>query len=251
MRLPERKSSFFCHRLAESFVPPKAPCLSDDLELFAVMVRSLSTRLFAGLIVAFGLIAFAPNGKADVVPAFDLLDSSVEFVANYTLHIEGSGDYQGTVVHAPGRERRAFDTSEGHQVLLVRRDLGTVSMLWPANRTFLSVPLSMATPYIGDIERLKLVLQKTGTETINGEDCTVYTVSVHSDDRNFKGRMWFTPDGILMKAQGSLIIDGIKRAIETQLSQLVRSKADPNLFNIPPGYWGLPLMPGATDVIGR
>lgn len=215
------------------------------------MVRSLSARFLFSLIVAFGLLGFAPQGRAETIAALDLLDSGVEFAADYALRLEGRGHYLGTVMHAPSQERRAFDTSKGQQVLIIRRDLDAVSMLWPANKSFLSVPISMASPYIGDIETLKLERSPTGTETVNGEVCTIYNVHVESDANNFKGRMWFTKDGILMKAMGHVIVDGKKRAIETELSQLARAKSDPILFDIPADYWGIPLKAGMIDLMRR
>ena len=215
------------------------------------MVCSLPVRFLFSLAVLLGLVVFAPIGRADTLSALDLLDAKAEFAADYKLHLEGRGDYMGTVVHAPGQERRAFDTSKGQQVLIIRRDLGAVSMLWPANKNFLSVPISMASPYIGDIETLKLDRTLMGTETIDGEICTVYSVKVQSDDNNFNGKMWFTKDGILMKAAGHVIVDGQKRAIRTELSQLIRAAADPILFDIPADYWGIPLKAGAIDFMRR
>jgi len=199
-------------------------------------------RLFA--IAAVTLVTAFPAWATPVSVA-DLLDAKTNFAADFYLLSGSKGDYRGSVVHAPGRERREFDTATGHQALLLRRDIDEATMLWPERKWFVTTSFTSAAAMAGltgGIEGVMLDRKAAGKETISGEPCARYDVNGTSDQGGeFHGRMWMTRDGILMKAAGTLNFQGRETKVETGLLNLQRITADPTAFVLPSDYKGLPL----------
>ncbi|HIJ62890.1 MAG TPA: hypothetical protein HPQ04_09385 [Rhodospirillaceae bacterium] len=173
--------------------------------------------------------------------AADLLDAKVDYAADYYLNAE-KGSFQGTVIHAPGRERREFESAGGHQVLLLRRDIDEASILWSDRKWYVSTSFQALAALVGGFDGILLDRKAVGQETVGGEKTTCYEVT--TDDKasgGFKGRMWFSRDGILMKAKGKAQFNGRDTVVDTGLLNLRRLKADPAAFVRPPDYKGLPL----------
>lgn len=186
------------------------------------------------------LVLPAVPARAERAPLLDLLDAPVSFSAEYHVATEGRGEYRGTVIHAPGRERREFATAQGRQILLIKRDARQAAMLWPERKWYLSLPFEAASSFAGaDIEAMTIERRQAGTETVAGEPCLRYDVSAAGGDSSFSGRMWFTKDGILMKASGTAETQGRRYKVETALRNLLRIKADPQAFAIPSDYLGM------------
>lgn len=205
------------------------------------MFRSF-LRFFA--IAALTLLTAAP-AFATPVSVADLLDAKTDFAADFYLLSGSKGDVRGSVLHAPGRERREFDTPTGRQALLLRRDIDEATMMWPERKWFVSTSFSAAAGMAGlsgGIESVMLDRKAAGKETISGEPCARYDVNGTSEQGGeFHGRMWMTRDGILMKAAGTLNFQGRETKIEIGLLNLQRVAADPSAFVLPSDYKGLPL----------
>lgn len=181
---------------------------------------------------------------AAAVSVPDLLDAKVQYTAAFYLDVAGQGSYHGSVVHAPGRERREFDTHQGHQALLLRRDIDEATMMWPERKWYLTTSFTAVAQLVGGFDGLTLDRRKTGTEVVGGETCTRFEVTgaqSQGGEGDFEGRMWFTRDGILMKAVGTVRFSGRDTRIETGLSSLRRINADPAAFTPPSDYKGMPL----------
>ncbi|MDY0242645.1 MAG: DUF4412 domain-containing protein [Rhodospirillaceae bacterium] len=186
------------------------------------------------------LILPAVPAQAERAPLLDLIDAPVAFSAEYHVAAEGRGEYRGTVIHAPGRERREFATAQGRQILLIRRDTRQAAMLWPERKWYLSLPFEAASNIAGaDIDAMTIERRNAVKETVAGEPCTRYDVTASGGDSSFSGRMWFTRDGILMKASGTAEAQGRRYKVDTALRNLLRIKADPQAFIIPSDYLGM------------
>lgn len=193
------------------------------------------------LLLALSTVLYCGTARAVPTSAAELLDAKVDYTADYYLTSE-KGRFQGTVVHAPGRERREFDSGAGHQVLLLRRDIDEASILWSDRKWYVSTTFQSLAAMIGGFDGILLDRKSVGQDMVGGEKTTCYEVT--TDDRGsggFKGRMWLTRDGILMKAVGRALFNGRETVVETGLLNLRRLKADPAAFVRPADYKGLPL----------
>jgi hypothetical protein len=65
----------------------------------------------------------------------------------------------------------------------------------------------------------------------------------------FAGRVWFSPDGILMRAVGLLHLRGRETSISTQLTHVRRTTVDADDFELPVGYHGLTVSPSILSTV--
>jgi hypothetical protein len=215
------------------FVPPVSSEKEDQ-----TLLRSLIVLVAA---CGFAVLANAGPAWATPVSAADLLDAKVDYTADYYL-TSNNGHFHGTVIHAPGRERRDFDSSGGHQTLVLRRDIDEATILWPERKWYVTTSFASVANLIGGFDGVMLDREAVGHEVVGGEPTTRYQVQGSSGDRGrFQGQMWFTKDDILIKAVGHVVFNGREMAVETGLTHLRRIKADPAAFVRPADYHGIPL----------
>jgi hypothetical protein len=200
------------------------------------------SRFFLTLIIAISAICFGSrDGWAVSVAVPELLDAKIDYTADFYL-ISDKGRFAGSVIHAPGRERRDFDTAGGRQALLLRRDIDQAVILWPDRKWYVSSSFLAAAGMVGGFDGVMVDRKAEGQEQISGETTTRYQISGNSaGGGGFQGRMWFTKDGILMKLSGKATFGGRQIPVETGLSHLMRVKADGTAFVVPGDYAGLPL----------
>jgi hypothetical protein len=199
--------------------------------------RLFALLAFAGLAVT----VVAPPARAAAVPAADLLDAKVDYTADYYI-TSAKGSYRGTVIHAPGRERREFDSAGVRQVLLLRRDIDLAAMIWPERKWYVRSTFGSAASLVGGFDGISFERKASGGEIVGGEPTTRYDVTAAGGQGgSFHGRMWFTKDGILMKVSGQATFIGRQITVETGLLNLRRVKADPAAFVLPADYVGVPL----------
>jgi hypothetical protein len=210
-----------------------------------MMIERIMVHRWAAT-VALGMALLAAPRLASAEPAdvLTLLDAPVEYTADYSL-TQDDQTWHGTVVHASGRERRDFTTSLGTQAILLRRDTDQAAVLWPDRKWYLSTSLTALTGLLGGRNDFKVDRHGDGGETIGGERCDRYKVT-----GIFTGRIWITHDGILMRAAGTIRLRGKDRAIATQLTHLHRAAVDPDSFELPLGYHGIPVNPRLLEGAG-
>ncbi len=199
-------------------------------------------RFFLSLVVVVGAFCIrVPEGWATPAAIPELLDAQLDYTADFYL-VSDKGRFQGSVIHAPGRERRDFEVSGGRQALLLRRDIDQAAMLWPERKWYVATSFLSVANLVGGFDGVSVDRKAEGSERISGEMTTRYQVSGSSaGGGDFQGRMWFTKDGILMKLVGKVTFGGRQIPIETGLSNLLRVKADAAAFVLPGDYKGLPL----------
>ena len=116
------------------------------------------------------------------------------------------------------------------------------SIIWPARKWYITTRFDALASLIGGVDGIVLDRKISGRQVIAGEPTTRYDVSSAAGQAGgFAGQMWFTGDGILMKAKGRVVFRGREMPVETGLSNLRRTKADPAAFIRPPNYSGVPL----------
>ena len=202
--------------------------------------RALLAAAVAGLICA----GLANRTRAEQIDALTALDAPVQFKADYSV-TANEQTWRGTVVHAPGRERRDFATILGSQAVLLRRDIDQAAVLWPKRKWYLTTSLHALAGIVAGPDGIKLDRRRDGKETIGDEHCTRWIA-----DGGFAGRLWYSADGILIRAAGVLRLKGRETPVVTQLAHVRRVAIDPDDFELPIGYRGIPVSPallGGSD----
>jgi hypothetical protein len=197
--------------------------------------------MLRGTVILGAVLFWAAGAAAAPVPALDLLDAKVEYSADFYVRSD-KHVYDGKVWHAPGKERRDIETAKGGQVLLLRRDLDQAIMLTPHNRTFVGLSFKAAGAFVGGLDGMMAERRRIGVSSVSGVPATRYEVTATSaDGSRFTGDMWFTDDGIMMKAVGTVSHQGRDMMVETGLRRLKLGKVKDTLFDMPGGYSGLNL----------
>jgi hypothetical protein len=204
---------------------------------------------FFGRLALIGLLFLAgPARAADTV--LDLLDAPVAYSADFYVSSD-KGTYHGTLWHAPGRERREFDTRGGGQALLLRRDTGRAYLMKPSGRWYVGLSMSAAAGLAGGLDGMTFKRTKLKDEPVAGIPATRYRIeaSAARGDR-FAGDAWFSKDNILVKAAGTVTTRGGRAMpVETGLSRLKLGKVEERHFELPSGWLGVDLSSVPADKI--
>lgn len=193
---------------------------------------------FVGLVMNAALAFPAMTAER----ALDLLDPAVSFTADFQVSGD-KGAYQGTVWHTPGRERRDFGTKDGGQAVILRRDTDSAYLLKPSGHWYVGLGFAAVGALAGGVDTLTVERIRVGTDTIAGLKAIRYKVSgVGPKGSRFDGHAWFSAEGIMLKAAGTLSGgDGRKSEVQTSLSNVRIGKVDERVFELPSGWFGMDL----------
>lgn len=196
------------------------------------------TGLCVGLVLNLALVLPAAAAER----ALDLLDAAVAFTADFMVSGD-KGTYHGSVWHAPGRERRDFSTKDGGQAVILRRDTNSAYLLKPSGRWYVGLAFTAVGALAGGIDTLTVERTRQGTDTIAGIKTTRYKVAGNGPKGSrFDGHAWFTNDGVMMKAEGTVTeSNGRRSEVATALSNLRLGKVDERMFELPAGWMGMDL----------
>lgn len=203
------------------------------------MRDKLMARAVAALLFVLGLAVF-PAAAAE--RAIDLLDVPVSYTAQFSVSGD-KGTYHGTVWHAPGRERRDFETQGGGQSVLLRRDTDSAYLMKPSSRWYVGLGFEAVGALAGGIDSLMVERKRVGEESIGGLRATRYKVAATGPKgARFDGDAWFSKDGILVRAEGQLAApDGRVSTVRTALSSLKVGPVKEQMFELPAGWLGMDL----------
>lgn len=184
--------------------------------------------------------------------ALDLLDVPVPYTADFTVSGD-RGTYGGTVWHAPGRERRDFETQGGGQSVLLRRDTDSAYLMKPSARWYVGLGFQAVGALAGGIDGLTVERQKLREESVGGIRATRYKVAAAGPKgTRFDGDAWFSKEGILVRAAGLTTgPDGRTTQVETTLSNLKVGRVDERMFELPAGWLGMDLRSVPPDRIAQ
>lgn len=196
------------------------------------------TGLCVGLVLNLAMVLPAAAAER----ALDLLDAAVSFTADFMVSGD-KGTYHGSVWHAPGRERRDFSTKDGGQAVILRRDTNSAYLLKPSGRWYVGLAFSAVGALAGGIDTLTVERTRQGTDTIAGIKTTRYKVVGNGPKGSrFDGHAWFTNDGVMMKAEGTVTeSNGRRSEVATALSNLRLGKVEERMFELPAGWMGMDL----------
>ena len=174
--------------------------------------------------------------------ALDLLDAPVAYTAHFTVE-SPSGTFRGSVWHQPGRERRDWDTAGGGQAVLLDRAADAAYLIKPAGRWYVAFGLHAAAALAGGLDGLVVDRRRIGEQTVAGMRTTRYRVAATAaNGGRFDGDAWFSRDGILVKAAGTLTSPGGKTSrVATALTDVTVGHTDAAMLALPSGYFGMDL----------
>lgn len=201
-------------------------------------------------LVAAVVVACVAEARASALTVLDLLDAPVAYTASFTVSSD-KGTYRGTVWHAPGRERRDFDTAGGGQAVLLRRDTGAAYLLKPSGRWYVGLALDAAAGLAGGLHAMAVTRTRVGEETVAGTRATRYRIDATTPKGGrFRGDAWISSDGILVKAEGDVTTPGGRTMpVATALSGIKRGRVEEKRFELPAGWFGVDLRSIPADRI--
>ncbi|MBR9972129.1 hypothetical protein [Magnetospirillum sulfuroxidans] len=193
---------------------------------------------FVGLVL--NVVMVLPSMAAE--RAMDLLDPAVSFTADFQVSGD-KGNYHGTVWHAPGRERRDFGTKDGGQAVILRRDSDSAYLLKPSGHWYVGLGFAAVATLAGGLDSLTVERSRVGTDTVAGLKATRFKVSGSGPKGSrFDGHAWFSAEGIMLKAAGTLSSgDGRRSEVETTLSNVRIGRVEERMFELPAGWFGMDL----------
>lgn len=201
-------------------------------------------------LVVLSWLSWPTLAAADSVNALDLLDAPVAYTADFTVS-SAKGTYRGQVWHKPGRERRDVQTAKGGQTLLIRRDQDGAWLLKPSGRWYVGLALGAVGQLAGGVDQLRVQRTRTGEGMVAGHKTIRYRINGQAPDgRRFDGDAWFTKEGVMVRARGTLVgRDGRQDPVETELSSLRIGRVDDRVFDLPKGWMGMDLRKVPADSI--
>ncbi|CCG42257.1 LolA family protein [Magnetospirillum molischianum] len=196
-------------------------------------------RLLGALILICALVGGSDARAAE--QALDVLDAQVSYSADFTM-TGPRGAYTGRVWHAPGSERREVATQGGGQGVLIHRDTGTAYFLGIGGKWYVSLSMEAASTLIGGLQSWEITRTRIGEENVAGVRATRWNAQATGPKGGFEGEIWTSRDGIVLKAVGTVAAPGGNRSpVEMTLSRLKVGTVDPQMLEVPEGWFSLDL----------
>lgn len=189
------------------------------------------------MLLAFALaVAAMPAGMAR---AALLGDAPLSYSAERTVTVNGT-TYTGMVFHVPGRDRHEQAIQGMPEVVILDAAAKRGWLVLPGLRSYVEFAFPQLMAELGDPSLLR---RPVGRETINGVHTTKFRIErTAADGMQAQGFAWISPDGVLMRLDGTVQRPGASRptAIRMELDKLQPGRQDQGLFDLPPGLVKLP-----------
>ena len=154
-------------------------------------------------------------------------------------HIEtDSGDMQGSIAAAPGRERSEMRVGSMSTVMILHSDRQVGWMLMPMQRMYQELDFRSARRQAGSVPTEQVDLELVGSESVAGLAASKYRFVMK--DKSAGGYLWFTAEGIPVKMDVISNDGGRKTRMTVTLENVRIGAQDPSLFEVPSGYAKLP-----------
>jgi hypothetical protein len=201
--------------------------------MFGQSTRPLSAPRRVYSIV--GLAALIFMGPAVLVAhAANLPQPSVAYGA------EGSMEFDNMQVPykvwQDGDKTRREMTMQGQlQIMILRRDLGRMYMLMPAQAMAMEMALD---PKMASPQEMMKNIEATaqGTETVAGHNATRYRMA-GKDVLGYamEGTAWVTDQGIMLRMHSTSVVDGKPKEVLVEITKVKVGPVDPGMFEVPAG----------------
>ncbi len=163
-------------------------------------------------------------------------------VASYDADITSDvGDKHGTGhINAAGAKwHLALTLPRGPQTLLIDRVANQVYLLVPQMHAAMTIDPRMMGGY--DLSALNTYpVTAEGAETISGIQTMRYAVNAQTGNSTFKGHVWSTPDGAILRIDGITDSGDKSTPLKIVLSNFQKRPQNHALFILPPGTQVMP-----------
>ncbi len=166
-------------------------------------------------------------------------DAALSYSAQRTVTVNGHS-YTGMVFHIPGRDRHEQAIQGIEEVVILDASAKHGWLLLPGLGSYVDFAFPQLMAELGDPGLLR---HPVGREIVNGVRTTKFRIDrTAADGMQAHGFAWVSPDGVLMRLDGTVERPGASRstAIRMELDKVKLGRQDPSLFDLPPGLVRLP-----------
>lgn len=186
-----------------------------------------SPPFLAALVVV--LVAAAPARASDVLPAPEASYSADTLVryAGETLEMR--------TLNRGSWERQEFVLDDQTQVAILRPDRNRAYVMFVESRQLFELPYAEAALLPAFAVLQSLETEKLSDLTIEGEAVGHFQVTRMPEEEAAEEDpvvldLWITPDGIIMKAEGEILVDGYREPLQLLRKNIRRQELDPDIF---------------------
>jgi len=157
---------------------------------------------------------------------------------------------EGTVFHAPGKERRETKTGGEPMTMIIRQDKKVIWMLMPDANAYMEMGLGQSQDK-SDFSEYEIQKTQVGEEEIDGIMTTKSKVIMTKKDGSKLGGFWWTTKEDIPLKMDMISVEGkTKERIKMELVNLTIAKQDSKLFEIPADYMNMSMgMPNLKDLM--
>ena len=174
-------------------------------------------------------------GLVLTAPALAVQPSDVEYSADSYFE-SAEGVQEGSVFHAPNKERREYVQDGEKMIMIVRHDKKVVWMLQPEEKTY----MEMKMPKEGrkdDLSGYKMETSTVGPEKVNGVQTTKSKmIMTGPKGEKLGGFGWRSKEGIVVKLDAIAVDKNSKERLKIELNNLKVGKQNPAMFEVPADY---------------
>ena len=197
-----------------------------------------STRAAAGLLTLMALILMAPAGAVAEDP--NLLPAPTASYTADTVVTYGGDSLEMKTWHRGAWERQEFAVDDLTQITILRPDRNRAYVTLQQSRQLFEMPHAEAAllPTIGTLRTFET--RRLGDTELDGEPVGHFQVVQaepgEGDAAETQGGapvmldLWITSDGIVMRAEGEILVDGYREPLQLSRRNLRRQALDPGLF---------------------
>ncbi|NIA68753.1 hypothetical protein HBA54_09135 [Pelagibius litoralis] len=179
--------------------------------------------------LVFSFSAGLPALASDVLPA-----PTASYSADTLVRYAGETLEMKTLNRGPW-ERQEFILDEQTQVTILRPDRNRAYVMFVESRQLFELPYAEAAllPSIGVLRSRETT--KLSDTTLAGEAVGHFQVFQEFEGDGAEEEpavldLWVTPDGIVMKAEGEILVDGYREPLQLLRKNLQRRDLDPDVF---------------------
>ncbi len=186
-----------------------------------------SPSSLAALVVL--LIAAVPARASDTLPA-----PEASYSADTLVRYAGEALEMKTL-NRGAWERQEFVLDDQTQVAILRPDRNRAYVMFLESRQLFELPYAEAALLPAFTELRDLDTEKLSDLTMEGEAVGHFQVTRMPEGEAAEEDpvvldLWVTPDGIIMKAEGEILVDGYREPLQLLRKNVRRQELDPEVF---------------------
>ncbi len=170
-------------------------------------------------------------GEAGLLPA-----PRASYTAETLVTYAGGDSLEMKTLHRGSWERQEFTVDELLQVTILRPDRNRAYMMFLQSGQLFEMAYAEAAllPPIGELRTFEI--RKLAEEEIEGETVGHFQAIRRPTGEGAEERepvvldLWVTADGIVMKAEGEILVDGFRETLQIERRNIRRQALDPDLF---------------------